>query len=135
MTGTVANPLNIFSQPTQVAGSAMAMSVVMTDPNQIAAAGVGQGTGDNSNATAMATLANQSIVNGQTPTNYYSNFVSTLGATVSGVQDGEYGAECLGDAVADAERCAVRRQSERRGLCNDHARAQLSGRRRRSSPC
>ena len=34
----------------------------------------------------MANLANQTIVNGQTPTNYYSNFVSTLGATVSGVQ-------------------------------------------------
>ena len=34
----------------------------------------------------MASLANQTIVNGQTPTNYYSNFVSTLGATVSGVQ-------------------------------------------------
>jgi flagellar hook-associated protein 1 FlgK len=62
------------------------MRVVMTDPNQIAAAGLGQGTGDNTNATAMANLANQLIVNGQTPTDYYSNFVSTLGSTVSGVQ-------------------------------------------------
>jgi len=47
---------------------------------------LGDGTGDNSNATVMAKLANSSIVNGQTPINYYSNFVSTLGATVSGVQ-------------------------------------------------
>ena len=31
-------------------------------------------------------LASQSIVNGQSPTNYYSNFVTTLGSTVSGVQ-------------------------------------------------
>jgi hypothetical protein len=31
-------------------------------------------------------LANQAIVNGQTPTDYYSNFVSTLGSTVSEVQ-------------------------------------------------
>jgi len=85
-TGTVANPLNIFSQPAQAAGSAIAMSVVMTDPGQIAAAAVGQGSGDNSNATSMANLANQSIVGGYTPTNYYSNFVSTLGATVAGVQ-------------------------------------------------
>jgi flagellar hook-associated protein 1 FlgK len=85
-TGTVANPLNIFSQPTVVAGSAASMSVVMTDPNQVAAAGAGDGTGDNSNAVVMASLANQSIVNGQTPINYYSNFVTTLGATVSGVQ-------------------------------------------------
>jgi flagellar hook-associated protein 1 FlgK len=62
------------------------MSVVMSDPNQISAAGLNDGTGDNSNVTAMANLANQQIVNGQTPTNYYSNFVSTLGATVSSVQ-------------------------------------------------
>jgi flagellar hook-associated protein 1 FlgK len=85
-TGTAANPLNIFSEPTAVAGSAASMSVVMTDPNQIAAAGAGDGTGDNSNAAAMAKLASQSIVNGQTPTNYYSNFVTTLGSTVSSVQ-------------------------------------------------
>jgi len=77
---------NIFSQPSQVAGSAGSMSVAMTDPNHIAAAGLGQGTGDNSNATAMANLGSQEIVNGQTPSDYYSNFVSTLGAVVSGVQ-------------------------------------------------
>jgi flagellar hook-associated protein 1 FlgK len=86
VTGTAANPLNIFSQPTTVAGSAASMSVVMTDPSQIAAAGAGQGTGDNSNTTAMANLANQNIVGGQTPTDFFSSFVSTLGATVSGVQ-------------------------------------------------
>ena len=86
VTGTAASPLNIFSQPTQATGSAIAMTVVMTDPGQVAAAAVGQGSGDNSNATAMANLANQSIVGGYTPTNYYSNFVSTLGASVAGVQ-------------------------------------------------
>jgi len=85
-TGTGTTPLYIFGQPTQVAGSAASMSVVMTDPNQIAAAGLGDGTGNNSNATAMANLANSSIVSGQTATDYYSSFVSTLGATVSGVQ-------------------------------------------------
>jgi flagellar hook-associated protein 1 FlgK len=86
VTGTAADPLYIFNQPTQAPGSAAAMSVAMTDPSQIAAAGAGDGTGDDSNAVAMAALANQSIVNGQTPINYYSNFVSTLGSTVSGVQ-------------------------------------------------
>jgi flagellar hook-associated protein 1 FlgK len=84
--GDNGNAGNIFAEPTQVAGSAASMSVVMTDPNHIAAAGAGEGTGDNSNATAMANLANQSIVNGQTPTNYYSAFVTTLGSTVSGVE-------------------------------------------------
>ena len=85
-TGTTASPLDIFSEPTEVAGSAAAMSVVMTDPSEIAAAASGEGTGDSTNTTAMANLANQTIVNGQTPTNYYSSFVSTLGATVSEVQ-------------------------------------------------
>ena len=67
-------------------GSAASMSVAMTDPNQVSAAALGQGTGDNANATAMADLANQLIVGGQTPTDYYSNFVTTLGSTVSAVQ-------------------------------------------------
>jgi flagellar hook-associated protein 1 FlgK len=84
--GDNGNAGNIFSAPTQVAGSAAAMSVVMTDPNHIAAAGAGLGSGDNSNATAMAALADQAIVNGDTPTNYFANFVSDLGSTVSNVQ-------------------------------------------------
>lgn len=85
-TGSATAPLNIFSQPAQAAGSAIAMKVIMTDPSQIAAAGANQGSGDNSNATAMANLAKQTIVGAYTPTNFYSNFVSTLGATVAGVQ-------------------------------------------------
>jgi len=86
LAGDNGNAGDIFSEPALVAGSAAAMSVVMTDPNHIAAAGAGMGTGDNSNATAMAALANQAIVNGATPTNYYANFVSQLGATVENVQ-------------------------------------------------
>jgi len=86
VSGTAAAPLNIFTEPVEVAGSAANMSVVMTDPNQVAAAGPGDGTGDNSNAIAMANLAKQGLADGQTPTDYYSNFVTTLGSTVSGVQ-------------------------------------------------
>jgi flagellar hook-associated protein 1 FlgK len=74
---------NIFNAPTQVAGSAESLQVVLTDPNKIAAAGLGDGTGDNSNAVAAAKLATQAIIGGETPSNYYSNLVSTLGATVS----------------------------------------------------
>jgi flagellar hook-associated protein 1 FlgK len=84
-TGTAASPLYIFNEPTEVSGSALAMTVVMTDPSEIAAASTGSATGDNSNATAMADLANQTIVNGETPSNYYSSFVSSLGTTVSEV--------------------------------------------------
>lgn len=83
--GDASNAGNIFSAPSQVPGSALAMSVVMTDPNHIAAAGSGEGTGDSSNATSIAALASSTIVNGQTLIDYYSSFVSSLGATVSEV--------------------------------------------------
>jgi len=81
--GDNGNAGNIFNAPMQVAGTALAMSVVMTDPNKIAAAGLGQGAGDNSNALTAASLATQAIINGQTPSDYFSNMVSTLGALVS----------------------------------------------------
>jgi flagellar hook-associated protein 1 FlgK len=58
----------------------------MTDPDGIAAAAAGEGSGDNSNAAAMAGLGGQTIAAGQTPINYFSNLVSTLGATVAQVQ-------------------------------------------------
>lgn len=85
-TGTALNPLYIFNQPGAANGSAANMKLIMTDPGQIAAAGAGAGTGDNSNAVAMARLAGQAITGFQTPINYFSNFISTLGATVSEVQ-------------------------------------------------
>ncbi|HEY1901628.1 MAG TPA: flagellar hook-associated protein FlgK [Terracidiphilus sp.] len=86
-TGTAAAPLDIFSQPTTVAGSAAQMSVVMTDPNQIAAAGLGQGTGDNSNAVAMANLANEPLMPQATTTfSMAQNLDSStaVGGTVTG---------------------------------------------------
>ncbi len=86
VTGNGATSLYIFNQPSQVAGAAANMYVVMTDPNQIAASGFGAGTGDNSNAVLMASLATQNIVSGQTPSNFYAQFVSQLGSTVSQVQ-------------------------------------------------
>jgi flagellar hook-associated protein 1 FlgK len=86
-TGTAASPLYIFSEPTAVAGSAESMSVVMTDPNEIAAASSTEGTGGSSNASAMGALARSASasLNGQTPSDYYSSFVSSLGSTVSEV--------------------------------------------------
>ena len=55
------DPLYIFNQPTAVAGIEANMSVTMTDPGQIAAAGAGDGAGDNSNAVAMANLAKEPL--------------------------------------------------------------------------
>lgn len=77
---------NTTSGGNDVSGSAARMSVVMTDPNEVAAAVAGQASGNNSNATLMAELAGKGIVGGLTPSNFYSNFVTQLGSTVSSVQ-------------------------------------------------
>jgi flagellar hook-associated protein 1 FlgK len=85
---------NIFFQPTNVGGAASTMAVTMTDPNLVAAGAVGQGSGDNSNAQAMANLANEAdppILTGltlpnDTPSNFFSAFVTNLGSTISQVQ-------------------------------------------------
>jgi flagellar hook-associated protein 1 FlgK len=81
---------DIFSEPTQVAGSAQSMSVVMTDPNGIAAAasGAGASSGDDSNAVSLSALqtTTQSQLNGLSPNSYYSDFVTQLGSTITEVQ-------------------------------------------------
>jgi flagellar hook-associated protein 1 len=86
-TGTGTTALYLFSEPTAVAGSAASMSVVMTDSNQISAAALGSGTGDDANAIAMYDLSKttSTTLNNQTPSNFYSSFVSSLGSTVSEV--------------------------------------------------
>lgn len=66
-------------------GSAAGISVIMTDPSLIAAAATGQGSSDNTNATAMAKIANTALVDGTTPTQYFSDFVTTLGSLVTEV--------------------------------------------------
>ncbi len=106
---TGATGVNIFAQPAVEAGSAASMSVSMTDPNQIAAAGASAGaqSGDNSNSFALANLgtltdppilsglalpngttlsAGQTLLSNLTPSNFYSGMVTTLGSTVSQVQ-------------------------------------------------
>ena len=82
--GNVGGP--IFNLPPTAAGAAGAISVAITGPSQIAAAGAGLGSSDDTNLLAMASLQNQGIVSGQTPANYFSDFVSTLGSLVSQVQ-------------------------------------------------
>ena len=85
-TGTAANALSIFDQPADIPGSALQMRVVMTDPAQIAAAGLGEGVGGNSNASALAALATQAITGELTPSNFFAKFVTSLGSLVSQVK-------------------------------------------------
>ena len=81
---------DIFAEPTQVAGSAQSMSVVMTNPNGIAAAAAGAdaSSGDDSNAVSLSALQStvQSQLNGQNPNSYFSDFMTQLGSTISEVQ-------------------------------------------------
>jgi len=66
-------------------GSAAGISVVMTDPSQIAAAAVGAGSSNDTNLVAMANLENAGIVNGDSPASFFSNMVTNLGSTTSEV--------------------------------------------------
>ena len=73
------NPgVNIFQAPATLAGSALNMTVSMTDPNLIAASADGT-PGNNANATALANLQSQNVVNGQTPIAFYAGLVGTIG--------------------------------------------------------
>lgn len=74
--------LAIFSLPSSSTGAASAISVAITSPDQIAAAGRGLGIADNSNLIAMLNVQNAGLINGVSPTNFYSDFVSSLGSLV-----------------------------------------------------
>lgn len=75
----------IFNLPATSSGAASQISVAISNPSQIAAAATGAGSSDDTNLLAMANIQNQNIVNGETPTNYYSAFVTTVGSLVSSV--------------------------------------------------
>jgi flagellar hook-associated protein 1 FlgK len=75
----------VFDLPSGVNSSAGKISVAITNPSMIAAAGTGAGITDGTNAVAMAALATSTIVGGVTPSNYYAAFVSSLGSTVAQV--------------------------------------------------
>ncbi len=67
------------------AGSAAQIAVMITDPTQIAAGALGAGSLDNSNAAAMANQQNAGIVNGISPTEWFSDMVTSLGSLTSEV--------------------------------------------------
>jgi flagellar hook-associated protein 1 FlgK len=75
-------------------GAAATISVAITDPSKIAASLNGT-AGDNSNINAMLALQNQTIVNGQTPLNAYSNLVFQVGNDVSTAQSESTSAQAM----------------------------------------
>lgn len=72
---------NLFNTP-PATGSAASLSVAITDPSLIAASSDGT-AGSNGSAEAMYALSSQAIVNGQSPTEYYSGIVFNVGNATS----------------------------------------------------
>lgn len=91
---------NIFVPPTGVAGSALNLSVAITDPNAIAASSDGT-PGDNGNATALANLQNQNIISGQTPINFYSGTVFQVGSDAANAASQLSGEQLLVQQLQD----------------------------------
>jgi flagellar hook-associated protein 1 len=74
---------NLFhTPPASGSGAAASLSVAITDPSLIAASSDGT-SGNNGNADAMYALSNQAIINGQSPSGYYSGIVFNVGNDVS----------------------------------------------------
>ncbi|MGA9544555.1 MAG: flagellar hook-associated protein FlgK, partial [Candidatus Sulfotelmatobacter sp.] len=70
---------NLFNPPAAGGANAAAnLSVAITDPSLIAASSDGT-AGSNGNAEAMYALGSQAVINGQSPSDYYSGIVFNVG--------------------------------------------------------
>ena len=70
---------NLFTPPpASGSGAAATLSVAITDPSKIAASSDGT-VGNNGNADAMYALSTQPLIQGQSPTGYYSTVVFNVG--------------------------------------------------------
>ena len=68
--------------PAAVTGAAASLSVAITNPALIAASSDGT-VGSNGNAEAMYALGSQAVIDGQDPTDYYSDIVFNVGNATS----------------------------------------------------
>ena len=73
---------NLFVTPPAGPGAAASMAVAITDPALIAASSDGT-PGSNGNLATLSAVENQPVAAGQSPTDYYSNMVFTVGNDVS----------------------------------------------------
>jgi flagellar hook-associated protein 1 FlgK len=72
----------IFITAQNVNNAAGTITVCASGPNAIAAAGPGEGASGDSNAAALAGLANASMLGGPPPSEYYASVLTQLGSTV-----------------------------------------------------
>ena len=84
-------------------GAAAGLQVAITDPTLIAASSDGS-PGSNGNVLALTAVHDQSMVSGQTPTDFYSNVVFGVGIDVSN-----------GSAEQDASQLVLRQLQDQRG--------------------
>ncbi len=91
---------NIFAPLAAVPGSALNLSVAITDPNKIAASADGT-PGDNTNATALANLQSANVISGQNPISYYSGLVFQVGSQASTATSQLSGANLLVQQLQD----------------------------------
>lgn len=73
----------LFNLPPTPNGAAAMIQVATTDPNAVAAAGPGEGSAGNSNASALADLANANVVGSQTASGFIASFLGKIGSDVS----------------------------------------------------
>ena len=73
----------VFTLPSSAAGAAGTISVALTAGSGIATAGAGEGAAGTSNALALANLGSAETTSGKTASGFFSNFIGTLGGTVS----------------------------------------------------
>jgi len=75
----------IFSLPASSTGAAGKISVIPTAASAVAAAGTGEGTSGNTNATALADLAQAANTSGETFDVYYASIISQVGTTAAAI--------------------------------------------------
>jgi flagellar hook-associated protein 1 len=82
--GTLQPGGNLFTAPPPSGqGAASSMAVAITDPSLIAVSSDKTAPASNGNVANLSAVQNQPIVNGQTPTDYYSSMVFEVGNDVS----------------------------------------------------
>jgi flagellar hook-associated protein 1 len=75
---------NLFvAPPASGQGAAAAMAIAITDPRLIAASSDPNSPGSNGNVANLSAVQSDTVINGQTPSNFYSNIVFDVGNDVS----------------------------------------------------
>ncbi|HTZ96947.1 MAG TPA: flagellar hook-associated protein FlgK [Terriglobales bacterium] len=75
---------NLFvAPPASGQGAAAAMTIAITDPRLIAASSDPNSPGSNGNVANLSAVQSDTVINGQTPSNFYSNIVFDVGNDVS----------------------------------------------------